>query len=325
MKKLITLMVGLGVVLTLSACTTTGSSSLSVLTSKESIATLSYLSGSLIDLDTTEPIVVIPTRLSDTEETEIETELDVINVYVDRLKELMENGTDSFGNAVEAVSDNPLYASMITFTVNEEVYVLYYNIDEVTFEITGILVMGDVEYTIEVSNSLLDKDDLDDDDDLEEGDQDKNLDNEESERKMVLTAYNGDNYVVITYKSETEEDETTTKFHLVSYIDGIEKEVFLKISMEDNHYKIDIEENGNEFTFKKNVEDGVTVYKLKYEVNGVEGEIKIIEKTNDLGETVYEYQIKEGDISSTTEKDGPNYHSDDDDEDHEDEDDSEIS
>ena len=135
---------------------------------------------------------------------------------------------------------------------------------------------------------------------------------------MVLTAYNGDNFVQVTYKIEVEDDETETKFTLVSYIDGIEKEVFMKISVEEDEYKITIEEEGNEFTFKREVEDEETTYKLKYKVNGVEGEIKIIETVNDLGETVYEYKIKEGDVAKDVEKDEPGHHSDDD-EDEEDE------
>ncbi len=133
---------------------------------------------------------------------------------------------------------------------------------------------------------------------------------------MVLTAYNGDNFVQVTYKIETDDEETETKFTLVSYIDGVEKEVFMKISIEEDEYKITIEEEGNEFTFKREVEDdGEITYKLKYKVNGVEGEIKITESINDLGETIYEYKIKEGDLEVDTERDEPDHHSDDEDDD----------
>lgn len=333
MKKALILIVTLGFVFTLSACTSADLDNLlnnETLSSKESIATLAYLSGSLIDLDTADAVVgIAPTRLADTdeEETEIEGELDIVNEYMDRLQEFMDNGTDSFGSAVEAVSDNPLYALMLSFTVNEEVYSIYYNVDPVTLEISGMLLIGDVEYIIEVSNSLEDSDDLDEDDDDEDDldnedeEQDDDLDtdddDDESEQKMVLTAYNGTNYVQVTYKVETDDEETETKFKLVSYIDGVEKEVFMKISIEEDEYKITIEEEGNEFTFKREVEDGETTYKLKYKVNGVEGEIKIIESVNELGETVYEYKIKEGDVSKDVEKDEPGRHSDDDDEDEE--------
>ena len=74
-----------------------------------------------------------------------------------------------------------------------------------------------------------------------------------------------------------------------------------------------------QITFKREMEDEETTYKLKYSVNGVEGEVKIIEKVNELGDTVYEYKIKEGDKSSTVEKEEPNHHSDDEDEDEDEE------
>jgi len=331
MKKAFIFIAAIGLALSLSACSQAEIDIFEkeVLSSRESLATLSYLSGSLIDLDTTDPVLSNTLDyLSTSEETEVEGELDLVNEYMDRLKDLMDNGTESFGNAVESLSDNPLYALMISFTVNSEQYVIYYNIDPITFEISGILLIGDVEYVIEVSNTLMDNDDLeedDDDDDMDnEEDEDDDNDDEnehgEDEQKMVLTAYNGENYVVVTYKVEEDDEEIETKFHLVSFIDGVEKEVYLKISIEDDEYKIKIEEEDNEFTFKREFEDGEIEYKLKYKVNGVEGEIKIIEKVNELGETVYEYHIEEGDHSSFVEKDEPDYKSDDD-EDDDDEDD----
>ena len=86
MKKIFVLLVTLSFAFTLSACSTADLDSLKdilnteALSSSESLATLSYLSGSLIDLDTTEPVVgLIPTTLADEGEveTEIETELDI--------------------------------------------------------------------------------------------------------------------------------------------------------------------------------------------------------------------------------------------------------
>ena len=381
MKKALIFIVTLGFIVTLSACTTADLNNLNnllqtdVLSSSESLSTLAYLSGSLLDIETTSDGVASNNlvKLSDTDETEIETELDLVNEYMDRLKEFMDNGTASFGNVSQQLSDNPDYQFMLTFTVNEEVFNIYYNVDIVTQEISGIMLIGDVEYVIEVSNTLSDSHELDDEDESNDIDQEDNgdidqedngdinqedpssaaddtvdsesaatktddekendddtvdtededhddLDSEDTEEKMVLTAYNGEDYVKVIYKVETSVDETETKFTLISNIAGVEREVFMKISVEDNEYKITIEENGDKFTFKKEVEDGETSYKLKYDVNGVEGEVKIIEKVNDLGETVYEYKIKEGDKSSTVEKEEPDHHSDD----HDDQDDEET-
>jgi hypothetical protein len=117
--------------------------------------------------------------------------------------------------------------------------------------------------------------------------------NEEKEHKMVLIARNGENYVEMTYKVETENKETETKFEMESYINGVEKEVSIEIKIENKEYKIEIEDGDNSYEFKREVEGNGIEYKLEYEVNGVEGEIKILETENELGEKVYIYEIEE--------------------------------
>ncbi len=365
MRKRLLFMATLSFVLALSACTTADSNDLTdlampaTLTSSESLSTLAYLSGSMLDIDNADSTVSTNLfMLSDTDETEIETELDTVTEYMDQLQEFMDNGTASFGSVVQEVSDNPNYAFMVTFVVNGETYFIYYNTDTLTLEISGIMLIGEVEYIIEVSNTLADNesleshdnDDLDheDDDDAdnyleedvldeesgatvdsetdteeiddttntEDEDHDEDIDNEE---QMVLTAYNGDDFVKVVYKVETSDEETETKFTLTSNIANVEREVFMKISIEENEYKVSIEEDGNEYTFKREIEDGETTYKLEYDVNGVEGEVKIIETVNDLGKIVYEYQIKEGDKSSTVEIEEPDHHSDEHEDENEDE------
>jgi hypothetical protein len=117
--------------------------------------------------------------------------------------------------------------------------------------------------------------------------------NVEKEHKMVLIARNGENYVEMTYKVETENKETETKFEMESYINGVEKEISIEIKIENNEYKIEIEDGDNSYEFKREVEGNGIEYKLEYEVNGVEGEIKILETENELGEKVYIYEIEE--------------------------------
>lgn len=140
-------------------------------------------------------------------------------------------------------------------------------------------------------------------------------DDEEKEQKMVLIATNGENYVEMTYKVETESDETETKFEMTSYINGVEKEVSIEIKLENNEYKIEIEDGDNSYEFKREVEDGGVKYKLEYEVNGVEGEIEIFETENELGEKVYIYEIEEEGKTKEVEIDDDDDFEDDDDED----------
>ena len=124
MKKIAILLFALGVTLTLSACSTTGGNDIiteELLSSEESLATLSYLSAGFLDFSTPSPTVSNLQFLMDEETTEIEDELDTVNLYFDRLKALIDNGVDSFGSVVEEESDNELYEYKITFTVNEEV------------------------------------------------------------------------------------------------------------------------------------------------------------------------------------------------------------
>ena len=116
---------------------------------------------------------------------------------------------------------------------------------------------------------------------------------DEKEEKMVLIATNGENIIKMTYKTETEDDEVETKFEMETMINGIEKEISIAIKVENKEYKIEVEDGDNSYEFKKEIENDGIKYELEYQVNGVEGEIEIFETTNELGETVYIYEIEE--------------------------------
>jgi hypothetical protein len=327
----------------------------SPLSSEYSLATLSYLSTGFLSQSTT-PTVSNPFAfLNNQDETEIEGELDTVTVYFDRLKGMIDNGVDSFGSVVEEASDNELYEYKLTFTVNEEVYVIYYNLDDVSGEMTGIIVIDSVEYTFEVIDNMreykfgeqeknehreqntnndddevdTEDDELDEDDDVDTEDADEvdieeEDDDQESETKMMLIARNGDDSIKIMYKTETEEDEQTIKFDMEQTIAGVTKNVFLKISTEEDEYKIDIIDGEDTFTFKQEVEDeGVIEYKLTYNVNGVSGTVKITETVDENGDVVYEYKIQEGGRQKSMERGRPDYDFDDDEDDEEQEEDNE--
>ncbi len=337
-----------------------------ILSSEQSLATLSYLSTGFLDFNNTSPDVSNIMFLSNTDEEEeptvIEGELDEVNIYIDRLKALIDNGVESFGSVVEEESDNELYTYKLTFTVNEEVYIIYYNIDELTGEMTGIIVIGDVEYEFEVVDNIKqyehneeeknenhaednentnkennsngnnsnnenndDDDDVDtDDDELDtENEEDENDDDEEeSESKMTLIATNGEDTIKIVYKTETDGEETETKFYIEKTIDGVTTESTLKISLEEDELVIAISEGEDEYKFKKEIEDGETIYKLQYKVDGVIGMVKIKEIIGEDGEVTYDYFIQEAGKERHTEKQEPKSKGFDEDE--EDSEDSEI-
>lgn len=357
MKKYTSFILILLSIFALSACNF-ASVNLTELSSKDSMAVLSYLSSGFIDegfSQTTMSTGLV--TIADTETTEIENELEEVNLYVDKLKALIDGGLANFGNVEETVSDNPLYQFMITFTIDTQVFNMYYNVDPVTTEISGILVIDSVEYEFVVESTLEDSDDLydddDDDDEMEDDDDDEyedeeeyedddevttttedNVDGETSatpdetasnglirlsdsedfEEKMVFTAYNGEDFVKVEYKVENEE----TKLEMTSHINGITKELSLKIEQEDDELKIEIEDGENSYTFKHETEDGQNEYKLEYEVNGVEGEVKVYETQNELGETVYVYEIEEEGHHKEVEHEDPD-NDDDEQEDEEDE------
>lgn len=293
MKKVYLLVATLLITLTLSAC---GSNEENIqygeFSSQEALVSMSYLSAGI--LDTTQHNIqasnngVLLSSLLTTEEapeTEIETELDEVNVYLDKLKGFIENGPSGLGNVSEETSDNELYDYKIVIVVEEQEYILYYNVDEITEEISGVFVIGNVEYQIVVEENTL----VDEDEEAEEPEED-----DETEEKMVLVATNGVDTIKITYKKEIDETEESVKFKLEKNIEGVESVVEVKIVTEEDEYKVVIKDGDNEYSFKVETEDGETMYKLMYEVNGVKGQVKIKIRIDEVtGEEYYAYQIIE--------------------------------
>lgn len=349
MKKFLTFFLLVGATIGLAACSTTNDQEVvaDTLSSEASLATLSYLSAGFLDFTS----VTVQDNFAflsatDETETEIEGELDEVNVYFDRLKALIDNGVDSFGSVLEEASDNELYEFKLTFTVNEEIYIIYYNLDAETGEMTGIIVIGDQEYEFQVvdnmreyeyrteekeqheeqeqnqpddtnqnANQESNTDNNNSGTDEEEGDTEEDPDdtsteatNDEEETddiKMVLIATNGEDTIKIKYMVEVEDDETVTKFTLEQTIAGVESEVKLKIVQEEDFYKVSIEDDGNDYTFKKTIEDEAIIYMLNYKVDGVVGMVKITETTDLDGNVVYDYQIVEAGQEKHVEKQEP--------------------
>ena len=342
MKKTLILVTLLITAFTLTGCTEAQQQQLKMMTSENTLSALAYISTSFLD----EQVEVSPElnggilRLSNTDTgtdtdtsptTEVEEELDQVNIYLDKLKSFMSNGTEQFGSITEQVSDNELYSKMIVISVDSEEFVLYYNIDVLSNEITGIFILDGVEYQVVAQNDLADAEDfeadIDDDEDDEldkdEDDEDDELDKDEDDEEdeieygMELVATNGTDSITIKYEVEIEDDENSQEFMIVKDIAGIVSELSIEIEQEEDEFKLSIND-GNLYEFKVELEDDETEYKLEYEVDGVKGEIKITEYINELGETVYEYEIEEDGNHVEVEKDDP------DEDDDEDEDDEEL-
>lgn len=388
MKKLLILVTTLLIALTLSGCDTAAETNM--MSSKNALSVLSYISASFLDenVESNETVSMGSINLSvNTEEnsmepqTEIEDELEQVNIYMDKLKSFMEFGASGFGSIEEEPSDRSEYTFMIRITVEENEFLLYYNIDVLSNEIDGLFILDGVEYTITAQNSLIDADEfehdeddtdeedpiidevdpgtdeedpitdgeggatttstlngietmsneLDDDDDedyeheedddddedyIHEEENDEDYDHEENQNEteyhMTLIARNGDDVIVIEYEVEQEGSETEESFKIEKQIGGITTELEIKIEVEEDEYVLEIKENGNQYKFKMEQEsqDEVT-YKLEYEVDGVTGEVEITVTINELGETIYSYDISEDGDEVEIEMEDPDHDDDD--------------
>jgi len=323
----------------------TTESSLTTLSSEQSLATLSYLSGGFLSLESQSSTTVLAAPYgslltssvggvdeSTGEPTTVAGDnIDTISAYLDRFETFIENGTDSLASVSVTVSDNPEYAHMLSFVINEEDYVLYYNTPDGGVNLEGIMIVNDVEYAFTAVNELDDKDELDDDDD-DDNDEDEDEDEQEieqddeedlavqvdttadeSESKMEFVAVNGDDYIEMTYKTETDGEESEVKIEMIKSIAGVVSEVEMKISQEDDEFKVEVQDGSDYIEFKRELDDGEFEFKLEYTLDGVSGEIKAKQVTDELGNVTYQYKIEEdGEIEEI--EDEPEHDDDDEDE-----------
>ncbi len=289
MKKILFITMTLFTVLILGACTNNEEKNEMIpLSTSESLASLSYLSTSFLDATNNAENLsrnILVKNMADEETIIIEEELDEVNVYMDKLKSFIDNGTKEFANVDNSESEKTEYQSKMSFTVSNETYILYYNENQETKEITGIFVIGEVEYDIEVINSLESE--------------------KESVNMMQLLATNGNDTVKIVY-NKSEESDQFIKFHIEENISGITSTVDMKITREEYKYKVSVEDETGKYVFKTSTEDDNANYRLEYEVDGTKGFVMILEKTNELGEKTYEYKIHENGKQKSVEKGKPN-------------------
>ena len=216
-------------------------------------------------------------------------------------------GDDSALIVEAQISDREEYAVKLVYTtkniLGESItYTMYYNEEEIAeinpdapehgddisseaekedYEsmLTGIIVVGETEYTLEGL---------------------RRFDASGEEEEIVMySKLDSQNYVKVKY--EIEKNEKKFVYEVVA--EGVvTSRTRVKLETEDNETKIVLSflegANSGEYTFKQEVEDGVTIIKIKYvvtdELGEVEkGEMRIIVTTDELtGESTYEYYIK---------------------------------
>jgi len=226
--------------------------------------------------------------LSTTNETEFESRFDEYHQYFHMLKVFLE--PDYFKNAASIVeSDKEGYGSKLIFESDDVAYTLYMNVED--DEVTGLLYVNKNEYTLSGT-----------------------FEEEEDEFSLELYASSGENYIDIRYDSEFG-TETESTYYIESMINGMYEEKEIKVSHEEDEYKVEMEKTDSSFELKYEFDDGQYVYKLIYEINDQEGEVLITETVNELGEIVYQYRIKEGDISREIDREKPSFDEDDEEDD----------
>jgi len=249
----------------------------------ERLAEISYLSASFIgaDLTVSDPLFRF---LNDTDTTQFETNDETINFYFDTLRVFLDE--DAFAQSIAFTElEDSEFDYLITFDINGIPHEFYLVI--IDGEISGQLVVNAAVFLVTGS--------------YEETD---------TETTIEINAVRGDDHVIIRYSRESDED-LETKYEVQTRINGIETERNIKLSIEDDEAKVDIEEGDNSYQLKKEAEDGVIEYKLEYTLNGVSGQARITETTDAFGQPLYSYQVQENGKEVEVTRGRPNYDYDD--------------
>ncbi len=240
------------------------------------LAEVSYISGMLISETFT--VKNNTMFLSSPDTTEFEDSINEFNIYFDMLIPFLED--ENFESNIEVVEGNEEYSTIITFTEGENQFTFYVNVVEE--DLTGVLHINNL--TLDVSGSFI---------------------SNEEEVELKLKASNNEDYVEIEYKVESK-NEIERKYKIKQSINNIETEKEIKVEFEETETKVEIKDNEDSYQLKKELEDGAYIYKLEYEVNGISGEVKIIENNID-GVITYTYIIEEdGKQRKEIELDKPN-------------------
>lgn len=191
--------------------------------------------------------------------------------YFDRFRPYLDGGLIPFSSSMMLPSTRAGYSSMSQFSMDDVDYTLFMNQGATAEQITGILVIDDIEYTI--SGEI----------ESEKGD----------ELEMKLVAIYGDVEIIIEYSQEIEVDELEVKFVVETHRgkDSITRE--LQIEQEDDEVKVLIVVQEGTVEFRQ--EDGEDYdYWMSYDLIDVSGTASI-----HLGSSQYILLIIENSVEYT--------------------------
>lgn len=239
----------------------------------ETLVELSYMSASLMASSFSVSNGGYIQLVQPIKKTSIEANIDEVNSYFEMLKIFLEENPFENNIVVENLVDEE-YQNKISFTSDGNNFQFYITIMEEDIE--GILYIEDEMYLVTGKQIL-----------------------EETESKLQLRAINGANYVEVEYIIDESDLETTKKYNVESFINNIETEKNIKITIEDGSYKVTIEDLTSKYNLKKNTEDDEGKFRLDYIVDGEMGRATIYEDVDDLGNPVYRYEIREANVTAT--------------------------
>ena len=286
----IILVIGLGIILSLPQ--TQNPRTLSEFETKKLVET-SYMSASIISNAT---ITSVSTSLSFVPlmdmETEFEKNIDDFNYYFNMLKVFVDE--DNFYDLANfEVLENGLYDYKISYSVNDKEFVFLVTIGE-DGEISGEITIGNKTLIVEGT-----------------------LEEKANSLELDLIARKNDDYIIIEFKSETD-DEIEKKYFVKQSINGVYLEKEITIEKEMDETKVEIKQGNDQYLLEMYENNDKTVYYLEYEVNDLEGEVYITEDIDSLGKTVYRYHISEDGIEKDIDLDDPDEEDDEDEDDEED-------
>ena len=241
---------------------------------------------------------------ADTSEEEVKQEAERFNEYFTALDSFL--GEDVISTTTE-VNTDATYAYDTKMTINGKdfngesvTYVMYYTETlveedsdkndkktESEYELVGVMVIDGVDYYLEGER-------------LEETKKD------ESETELKIRAYadmtDKKSYVQMEQESSVESGETETEYVYSIYANGklveqtaVEFETERKNNKVETEYELEFR-NGTskgKYVVEREVKEGKTTMKVKYKIDGKEGEFRIREITNEKGDKNYEYTFSD--------------------------------
>lgn len=216
-------------------------------------------------------------------ETEVP-EVEEVSEYQLLLEAYINEGSEAFGSITELDSDLEGYTFKLVITIEDELYEIYYNIDEFDV-VTGIVVFEGVNYDIQlpIEEEADEEDELDSD--FEEPEEDEEV-------SLYFLALSSDGSIEITYIIEENEVEV----NIISIIAGEKNESCLKIEDEEDEFELKVVRNGIQMTFSEETEEALVSYQLVYH----NGPLKVIvtakPSLDELGNVIYDYEeiVKDG-------------------------------